>query len=141
MLHFIVFIIFTINECQKKSRSGSYDGVDIYLTTSFEELDFETLNALLTWWSKRTSKFPILCIIAREMFASPASTISVEQVFSEGCYILDARRSRLTVENLEKNTLLHDWRKAELRQQSYDDDDEEEGEFDEDTTTTGTGSD
>ncbi|KAL6497186.1 hypothetical protein OROGR_029115 [Orobanche gracilis] len=68
------------------------------------------------WWAKR-SIFPVVATIAKEILAVPASTVSVEQAFSVGGYILDERRSRLTPQNLEAQALLNDWVKAELRQQ------------------------
>ncbi|KAL6511011.1 hypothetical protein OROGR_022135 [Orobanche gracilis] len=52
--------------------------------------------------------FPVVATIAKEILVVPASTVSVEQVFSVGGYILDERRSRLTPQNLEAQALLND---------------------------------
>ncbi|KAL6501123.1 hypothetical protein OROHE_025320 [Orobanche hederae] len=79
-------------------------------------------NNLLKWWAKRSTIFPVVATIAKEILAVPASTVSVEQAFSTGGYNLDERRSRLTPQNLEAQSLMNDWVKAELRQQeqNYD---------------------
>ncbi|KAL6543057.1 hypothetical protein OROHE_010577 [Orobanche hederae] len=74
-------------------------------------------NNLLKWWAKRSIIFPVVATIAKEILAVPASTVSVRQAFSVGGYILDERRSGLTPQNLEAQTLLNDWVKDELRQQ------------------------
>ncbi|KAL6538338.1 hypothetical protein OROGR_012326 [Orobanche gracilis] len=107
---------------RKRTRyqSNAYQELENYLST-FDlgalERDTDGNNNLLKWWAKRSTIFPVVATIAKEILAVPASTVSVEQAFSVGGYILDERRSRLTPQNLEAQTLLNDWVKAELRQQ------------------------
>ncbi|KAL6569505.1 hypothetical protein OROMI_014019 [Orobanche minor] len=107
---------------RKRTRyqSNAYQELENYLTT-FElgalERGPDGNNNLLKWWAKRSTIFPVVAIIAKEILVVPASTVSVEQAFSVGGYILDERRSRLTPQNLEAQALLNDWVKAELRQQ------------------------
>ncbi|KAL6510877.1 hypothetical protein OROGR_022001 [Orobanche gracilis] len=55
--------------------------------------------------------------MAQEILAVPASTVSVESAFSEGGYMLDERKSRMTPKNLEAQMMLKDATKAELRDQ------------------------
>ncbi|KAL6572715.1 hypothetical protein OROMI_013673 [Orobanche minor] len=94
-------------------------------------------NNLLEWWAKRSAIFPVVATIAKEILVVPASTISVEQAFSTGGYILDERRSRLTPQNLEAQALMNDWVKAELRQQELNYNEQEES----DTYDTGSSND
>ncbi|KAL6564748.1 hypothetical protein OROMI_016198 [Orobanche minor] len=101
-------------------QSNAYQELENYLTT-FDlgalERGPDGNNNLLKWWAKRSTIFPVVATIAKEILAVPASTVFVEQAFSVGGYILDERRSRLTPQNLEAQALLNDWVKAELRQQ------------------------
>ncbi|KAL6543000.1 hypothetical protein OROHE_010520 [Orobanche hederae] len=78
-------------------------------TDPYEERGPDGNNNLLKWWAKRSTIFPVVATIAKEILAVPASTVSVEQAFSVGGYILDERRSRLTPQNLEAQALLNDW--------------------------------
>lgn len=63
---------------------------------------------ILKWWSRRQEMYPILCIMAKDLFAVPASIVSVKQAFSEGNYMLDERRSRMKPSNLEAQMFLKD---------------------------------
>ncbi|KAL6542025.1 hypothetical protein OROGR_011511 [Orobanche gracilis] len=94
-------------------------------------------NNLLKWWTKRSTIFPVVATIAKEILVVPASTVSVKQAFSTGGYILDERRSRLTPQNLEAQALMNDWVKAELCQQEPNYDEQE----DSDTYDTGSSND
>ncbi|KAL6542325.1 hypothetical protein OROMI_023927 [Orobanche minor] len=107
-------------ESEQRYQSNAYQELENYLTTS----DLGALergpggnNNLLKWWTKRSTIFHVVATIAKEILTVLASTIFVEQAFSVGGYILYERRSRLTPQNLEAQTLLNDWVKAELRQQ------------------------
>ncbi|KAL6508562.1 hypothetical protein OROGR_023273 [Orobanche gracilis] len=107
---------------RKRTRyqSNAYQELENYLTT-FDlgalERGPDGNNNLLKWWAKKSTIFSVVATIAKEILAIPASTVSVEQAFSVGGYILDERRSRLTPQNLEAQALMNDWVKAELRQQ------------------------
>ncbi|KAL6585777.1 hypothetical protein OROMI_002421 [Orobanche minor] len=127
---------------RKRTRyqSNAYQELENYLTT-FElgalERGPDGNNNLLKWWAKRSTIFSVVAIIAKEILVVPASTVSVEQAFSVGGYILDERRSRLTPQNLEAQALLNDWVKAELRQQEPNYNEQE----DSDTYDTGSSND
>ena len=56
-------------------------------------------------------------VIAKEILASPVSTVAVEQTFSSGGNILDIRRSTLYPSSLEAQACVDDWSRAELRRQ------------------------
>lgn len=94
--------------------------LDIYLSEpKSTDLAGEGPNDVdvLQWWSRRQNQYPILAMMAREILAVPASTVSVEQAFSVGGYVLDERRSVMTPRNLEAQVLLKDYTLAEMREQ------------------------
>ena len=91
---------------------------DIYLTTSFEIDDVTGTGGnfkILDWWKQHARQFPILALIAKDLFASPVSTVAVEQAFSAGGSILDETRSSMSPESLEAQACLDDWCKANRR--------------------------
>ncbi|XP_039140559.1 uncharacterized protein LOC120277784 [Dioscorea cayenensis subsp. rotundata] len=108
-----------ILERRKRPRtSGTYSELEVYLTTVFEFGDDTGPNfSILEWWSRHTETFPTLAKIAKQLLAVPASTVAVEQTFSNGGNILHERRSRLGPESLEAQTCLDDWERARLRSQ------------------------
>ncbi|KAL3638593.1 hypothetical protein CASFOL_016500 [Castilleja foliolosa] len=114
--------------------------LDNYFTTPFE---YGTLDEsgesvefdILKWWGARHQLYPTVSLIAKEILAIPVSTVSVEQAFSEGGYMLDERRSSLRPHNLEAQMLLHDWANAEDRSQKNVRSSSEESETFYDTTS------
>ncbi|KAH6780351.1 hypothetical protein C2S52_011588 [Perilla frutescens var. hirtella] len=72
---------------------------------------------VLKWWSRNQEQDHLLAIMAREIFGVSASTVAVEQAFSESGYMLDERRSNLTPDHLEAQMMLKDESKADLREQ------------------------
>ena len=91
---------------------------DIYLTTSFEIDDVTGTGGnfkILDWWKKHVRQFPILVLIAKDLFASPVSTVAVEQAFSAGGSILDETRSSMSPESLEAQACLNNLSKANRR--------------------------
>ena len=60
----------------------------------------------LAWWKAHGKEFPRLAEIARNFLACPPSSVESEWVFSASGFISSERRSRLTMENLEKLTFL-----------------------------------
>ncbi|KAL6579443.1 hypothetical protein OROMI_009659 [Orobanche minor] len=93
-----------------------------YQSNAYQELE----NYLTTYDLGALECGPDVATIAKEILAVPASTVSVEQAFSTGGYILDERRSRLTPQNLEAQALMDDSVKAELHQQEPNYDEQED---------------
>ena len=58
--------------------------------------------------------------------AAPISTVAVEQAFSLGGNILEARRSSLHPSTLEATACVDDWTRSDLRQQEDAPDDFED---------------
>ncbi|KAK2662206.1 hypothetical protein Ddye_000780 [Dipteronia dyeriana] len=73
------------------------------------------------------------------ILATPVSTVAVEQEFSAGGNILDARRSLLSPESIQVQVCVDDWTKVGYRQQEMES--EVIYDFFDDDHTTGTGTD
>ena len=116
---------------------------DTYLMTSFELGEHAATSfPILQWWKDHTEQFPILASIAKEVLASPVSTVAVEQAFSAGGDILDDSRYSMTPESLEAQACLDDWTRAERRaQEVMRPDSEQLYDVDTDTTASTLGSD
>ena len=120
----------------KKHKGGrdTISEIESYLGNSFHYSDENVEFNILEWWKNHENQYPILSIIAKQVLATPCSTVAVEQLFSSGGNILDVRRSRLTPQNLEKQVCVEDWTKARFRQQELDQTNDEF--FDDGATTT-----
>ncbi|KAK2659445.1 hypothetical protein Ddye_005978 [Dipteronia dyeriana] len=92
---------------------------------------------ILHWWREHQKHFPILSIIAKQILATPVSIMAMEQEFSAGENIMDARRSLLSPESIQVQVCVDDWAKAEYRQQEMES--EVIYDFFNDDHTTGTG--
>ena len=55
--------------------------------------------------------------MAKQILATPVSTIAVEQQFSAGGNILDPTRFSMSPDSIEAQSCLDDWTKAVFRQQ------------------------
>jgi len=56
---------------------------------------------ILSWWKTHSTKYPILCRLARDVLAIPASTVASESAFSAGGRVVDKYRSRLDPQVVE----------------------------------------
>lgn len=71
---------------------------------------------LLLWWKQNSSRFPILSTMAKDIFATPVSTVASESVFSTGGRVLDTFRSSLTPKMAEALICCQNWLKPSLLQ-------------------------
>ncbi|KAK2655960.1 hypothetical protein Ddye_009012, partial [Dipteronia dyeriana] len=85
------------------SSSISYDEIETYRSTNFELIGDDDVDKfdILHWWREHEKHFPILSIIAKQILATPVSTVVVEQEFSAGENILDVRREKKGTEPAE----------------------------------------
>ena len=105
----------------RTSSSSSTAEVDVYLKTQFEFMDSDNIEFnILEWWKEHEKHFPILSIIAKQILGTPVSTVAVEQEFSSDGNILDLKRSLMSPESAQVEVYVHDWTKAQLRQQEMD---------------------
>ncbi|KAL5803220.1 hypothetical protein ACOSQ4_031525 [Xanthoceras sorbifolium] len=90
------------------SSSSTYvSEVDLYVNTAFEFLDSEDFN-ILHWWREHETNFPILALIAKQIFGTPVSTVAVEQEFSAGGNVLDERRALLSPDSTQIQVCVDD---------------------------------
>ncbi|KAK2656105.1 hypothetical protein Ddye_009157 [Dipteronia dyeriana] len=74
------------------SSSNMYFELESYLSTSFEfikdtqDKKFDILHR----WNEHEKYFPILDMMAKQIFSTPVSIVAVEQQFSAGGNILDS---------------------------------------------------
>ena len=73
---------------------------------------------------KFSENYSILSLIAKQILATLASILAVEQAFSASGSILDEIRSRLSLRSLEIQAHVGDWAKVENRQQEMGKDEE-----------------
>ncbi|XP_054817055.1 zinc finger BED domain-containing protein RICESLEEPER 3-like [Prosopis cineraria] len=67
-------------------------------------MDDETMKqfyTIATWWKVNAFKYKVLSLIARDVLASPVSTVSSESAFSTGGQVLDTFKSSLSVKMVE----------------------------------------
>ncbi|KAK4834948.1 hypothetical protein QYF36_002924 [Acer negundo] len=84
---------------QEEDINKGKSEVDLYLLERAEKLN-ERFD-VLAWWKNSLVKFPILSMVARDVFAMSISTVASESAFSTGGRILDPFRSSLTPKIVE----------------------------------------
>ncbi|KAL4325625.1 hypothetical protein GQ457_11G026650 [Hibiscus cannabinus] len=69
---------------------------------------------LLAWW-KNCLKYPILRLIARDIFAIPTSTVASESTFSTGGRVISDSRSSLNNDTIEALMCTQSWLRIDLK--------------------------
>ncbi|XP_012851623.1 PREDICTED: uncharacterized protein LOC105971321 [Erythranthe guttata] len=124
-----------LHERFKRPRSSSSSSssnqrleLESYLTVRFDSTESTDFD-ILAWWKSKSSSFPILARIAKDVLACPVSTVAVESAFSVAGRVLDPTRSNLGADNFENQMLLGDWTKTDYRHKDdhidKDDDDDD----------------
>ena len=90
------------------SDSLNKNEINRYILESDEDMDNHQFN-VLDWWRLNSTKYKILSLIARDIFAIPLSTVASESVFSIGGRILDPYRSSLTPKMVEALICSQNW--------------------------------
>jgi hypothetical protein len=72
---------------------------------------------IVGWWRRHARIYPILAMMARDVFAVPVSTVPSESCFSSANRILSDKRSKLGAHVFERLVCLKDWIDAEERTQ------------------------
>lgn len=73
--------------------------IDAFLAIKIRS-DYESFD-ILTWYKKMEESFPVISTLARKVFCVPASSISVERVFSVASQIVTKRRNRLSPDHVD----------------------------------------
>ena len=110
--------------CVSSSNTDKYSELESYLNTSYEFVDDGSGKTfeILQYWKENAVYYPIMAMIAKNIFSTPVSTVAVEQEFSAGGNILDEQRSCLTPKSLQMQVCVDDWTKAQYRQQELQQD-------------------
>ncbi|KZV39819.1 hypothetical protein F511_27822 [Dorcoceras hygrometricum] len=86
--------------------------VDKYLADEIEKRSNQYFN-LLEWWKGNETRYPIISMIAKDIFAIPSSTVASEATFSLGKRVVDPFRSCLSPKMVEALVCTSDWLRAE----------------------------
>jgi len=62
---------------------------------------------LLQWWKQQKDTFPKLWLLAQRILAVPATSAPSERVFSIAGLVLQAKRTSLAPENVNKIIFVH----------------------------------
>ncbi|CAF2941605.1 unnamed protein product, partial [Rotaria sp. Silwood2] len=87
------------------SSTNRYQGVDDYLNRDFYFKEDEEQDGdidVLDFWRKQQNSFPTLSLIARNIFAIPASNTTVERLFSSSKLSVGERGTNLGSEKLNQ---------------------------------------
>lgn len=90
---------------QKFDFTARYQ-TEAIVTDEFEEFlklrreRFATCDPI-KWWASRTSQFPHLSALARDIFSIPGSAVAVERIFSGGRDTIALRRASLKSETIQ----------------------------------------
>jgi len=75
---------------------------------------------IMTWWKRNARGYPMLAMMARDVFVVPVSTVPSESCFSSANMILSDKRSKLGAHVFERLVCLKDWIDADERNQHQD---------------------
>ncbi|KAM6566828.1 hypothetical protein CsatA_025956 [Cannabis sativa] len=93
---------------QQQAKQCGGTEVDTYFVEQTEDPTSDDFD-ILGWWKGKTKKYPILSEIARDVLASPVSTVASESAFSTSGRILDNFRSSLTPKMVEACICSKNW--------------------------------
>ncbi|KAK2393240.1 zinc finger BED domain-containing protein RICESLEEPER [Trifolium repens] len=89
---------------------GNKNELEKYLAE--DNVDEDDNFNLLLWWKQNCARFPMLSRMARDVFATPVSTVASESAFSTGGRVLDTFRSCLNLEMAEALICTQNWLRA-----------------------------
>lgn len=92
---------------KEKNSIEQRDELEKYLSEPIEPTCDNVV--LLAWWKHNSSRFPILSLMAKDVFATPVSTVASESAFSTGGRVVDLFRSCLSPEMTEALICSQNW--------------------------------
>ena len=100
--------------CSSSSSFGKYSELESYLNASFEFIEDMPGKKfdILQYWKEYVKYYPIMAMIAKNIFSTPVSTVAVEKEFSVRGNILDEKHSCLTPKALQIQVCVDDRMKA-----------------------------
>lgn len=87
------------SEGEEEAAKASRDELAEYL--ALPQIKYKTEQDALNWWKQNAEKFPNLAVMARQYLGCPASSASVERLFSKVGIAFAAKRKRAHAETLE----------------------------------------
>ena len=97
--------------------------VDTYRTTAGEQFNDGELGMkanILMWWKKYAVRFPYLSRLARRYLAMPATSASVERLFSVSGQVVTAKRARLDPTTVTLLVFLHEAIPRGVEREAYE---------------------
>ncbi|KAL3614231.1 hypothetical protein CASFOL_042305 [Castilleja foliolosa] len=83
-----------------------------YLADEIEKQSNSSFN-ILEWWKGSETRYPILSMVAKDIFAIPSSTVASESAFSLGKRVVDPFKSLLSPKMVEALVCTNDWLRAD----------------------------
>jgi hypothetical protein len=97
--------------------------VDTYRTMAghqFNEGKLDVKANILMWWKLHAVRFPYLSRLARRYLAMPATSVSVERLFSVAGQVVTAKRARLDPSTVTLLVFLHEAIPGGIERESYE---------------------
>ena len=97
--------------------------LDTYRTTAgqqFNEGNLDEKANILMWWKKHAVRFPYLSRLARRYLAMPATSASVERLFSVAGQVVSAKRARLDPSTVTLLVFLHEAIPGGIEREAYE---------------------
>ncbi|KAG6661883.1 hypothetical protein CIPAW_03G205900 [Carya illinoinensis] len=91
-----------------KSELDNYLEESIYICEEGSDASFNALD----WWKTNSLKFRTLSKLARDILATPITTVSSESTFSAGGRVIDPHRASLSTETVQMLLCGSDWVRA-----------------------------
>ncbi|KAF5472187.1 hypothetical protein F2P56_008924 [Juglans regia] len=91
-----------------KSELDNYLEESIYICEEGSDASFDALE----WWKANSLKFRTLSKLARDILATPITTVSSESTFSAGGRVIDPHRASLSTEIVQMLLCGSDWVRA-----------------------------
>ncbi|KAF5455354.1 hypothetical protein F2P56_024943 [Juglans regia] len=91
-----------------KSELDNYLEESIYICEEGSDASFDALE----WWKANSLKFRTLSKLARDILATPITTVSSESTFSAGGRVIDPHRASLSTETVQMLLCGSDWVRA-----------------------------
>ena len=97
--------------------------VDTYRTMAglqFNEGNLDVKANILMWWKQHAVRFPYLSRLARRYLAMPATSASVERLFSVAGQVVTAKRARLDPSTVTLLVFLHEAIPGVIEREAYE---------------------
>ncbi|KAJ3685855.1 hypothetical protein LUZ61_015019 [Rhynchospora tenuis] len=97
-----------------RSAEPNKTEMEQYLCDALDDTRLDAQFDCLMWWKVKSTKYPIMARLARDILAIPISTVASESTFSTTDRILSPIRSSLNDDSLEALVCAHDWLRASV---------------------------